>query len=64
MDKDEKIIFAQFVIELFIHLAVGLTVAVITHILDYQAAAIFILVLICIPAVILFVVRCWYLFTN
>lgn len=62
MDRDEKIIFAQFVIELFIHLAIGLVVSLIMKELAYTVGAILVLLLICIPAVILFAIRCWYLF--
>lgn len=62
MDRDEKIIFAQFVIELFIHLAIGITVSFIMKDLSYIVGAILVLLLICVPALILFAIRCWYLF--
>ena len=62
MDRDEKIIFAQFVIELFIHLTIGITVALIMKSLSYTVGSILVLFLICVPALILFAVRCMYLF--
>lgn len=62
MDRDEKIIFAQFVIELFIHLTIGITVALIMKDLSYTFEAILVLLLTCVPAVILFAIRCLYLF--
>lgn len=62
MDRDEKIIFAQFVIELFIHLAIGITVSLIMKGLSYGVGAILVLLLTCVPALILFAIRCWYLF--
>ena len=62
MDRDEGIVFAQFVIELFIHLAIGITVALIMKDFSYTVEAVFVLLIICVPAIVLFTVRCMYLF--
>lgn len=63
MDRDEGIIFAQFAIELFIHLTIGITVAQIMKDLSYTVGAIFVLLLICVLAITLFTIRCMYLFS-